>query len=97
MQTTWVGTSALPDTQYAVTNSGWMTHSVFKDIFKSFAEKTKDTRPLLLILDGHLHHTSLATIELAIEENISLLERPAYCTDLLQPLNVIFCTSQVTL
>lgn len=80
MQRTWVGTSALPDTQYAVTDSGWMTNSVSEDIFKSFAEKTKDTHPLLLILDGHLNHTSLVTIELAIQENISFLKLPAHCT-----------------
>ena len=88
MQTSWVGSNALPDTQYAVTDSGWMTRPVFEDIFKSFVERTKDTRPLLLIYDGHLSHTSLATIELAMEENITIIKLPAHCTDLLQPLDV---------
>ncbi|XP_050706357.1 tigger transposable element-derived protein 6-like [Eriocheir sinensis] len=88
MQSSWVGTDALPETQYAVSESGWMTRVIFEDFFKSFVEKTKDIRPILLILDGHLSHTSLATVELAKQENISIIKLPAHCTDLLQPLDV---------
>ena len=88
MQSSWVGTEALPETQYAVSESGWMTRVIFEDFFKRFVEKTKDIRPILLILDGHLSHTSLATVELAKQENISIIKLPAHCTDLLQPLDV---------
>lgn len=51
-------------------------------------KKTAGTRPLLLILDGHLSHTSLKIVELAIQENITILKLPPHCTDLLQPLDV---------
>ena len=51
-------------------------------------KKTAGTRPLLLILDGHLSHTSLKTVELAVQENITILKLPPHCTDLLQPLDV---------
>ena len=88
MQSTWVGENALMETQYAVSESGWMTSSIFEDFFKSFVEKTAGTRPLLLILDGHLSHTSLKTVELALQENITILKLPPHCTDLLQPLDV---------
>lgn len=46
MQSSWIGTDALPETQYAVSESGWMTRAVFEDFFKTFVEKTKDVRPL---------------------------------------------------
>ena len=88
MQSTWRGDNALPGTQYAVTDSGWMTTSVFEDFFESFVEKVKGRGPILVVLDGHLSHTSLRTIDLAIENNITILKLPPHCTDLLQPLDV---------
>ena len=33
-------------------------------------------------------HTSIEAIELARNENVSIIKFPAHCTDLLQPLNV---------
>ena len=88
LQPTWCGEEALPDVQYAVSETGWMTSAIFEDFFKRFAEKTAGTRPLLLILDGHLSHTTLKTVELAIKEHITILKLPPHCTDLLQPLDV---------
>ena len=88
MQSSWVGTDALPVTQNAVFESGWMTRGIFDDFFKTFVEKTKDVRPLLLILDGHLSHTSVATVDKAIQENISIINLSAHRKDLLQPLDV---------
>ncbi|XP_068229740.1 uncharacterized protein [Palaemon carinicauda] len=88
MQSTWKSTQDIPGTQYAVSENGWMTTPIFEDIFKYFVDETKDRRPLLLIFDGHISHTSIATFELAKEENISILKLPAHCTDVLQPLDV---------
>ncbi|XP_068219986.1 uncharacterized protein [Palaemon carinicauda] len=88
MQSTWKITQGIPGTQYAVSENGWMTTPIFEDIFKYFVDETKDRRPLLLILDGHISHTSIATVELAKKENISILKLPAHCTDVLQPLEV---------
>ena len=88
LQSTWYGDSDLPGTTYSCTDSGWMPRDVFEDYFKRFAAVTKDKRPLLLILDGHISHISLNTVDLAMKENISILKLPAHCTDLLQPLDV---------
>lgn len=88
MQTTWRGDNALPGTQYAVTDSGWMTTSVFEDFFESFVEVVKGRGPILVVLDGHLSHTSLRTVDLAVKNNITILKLPPHCTDLLQPLDV---------
>lgn len=95
MQSTWVGENALKETQYAVSESGWMISCIFEDFFKSFTEKTAGTRPLLLILDGHLSHTSLKTVELTEQENITILKLPPHSTDLLQQLDVaMLCPSE---
>ena len=42
----------------------------------------------MLIFDEHLSHISAQTVELSLNENISLIKLPAHCTDLLQPLDV---------
>ncbi|XP_066961581.1 uncharacterized protein [Macrobrachium rosenbergii] len=88
MHDIWSGDTALPKTQYAVSDSGWMTTKIFHTWFEGFTEKTKHIRPLLLLFDGHLTHISAPTIELAIKENISILKLPAHTTDVLQPLDV---------
>ena len=92
-QSIWEGDEALQTTHYAVSESGWMTKDIFEEYFKKFAEATKTTRPLLLIIDSLLRHTSLATEELAIKENISILKLPADCRDLLQPLHMAYITN----
>lgn len=84
----WRGDEVLPKTYYAVSESGWMTTSIFHNWFEKFVDETKHIRPLLLIFDGHLTHMSVLTIELAMKENITLLKLPAHCTDVLQPLDV---------
>ena len=88
MQSTWMGDKALPNIQYAVSDSGWMTTAIFEDFFKDFVKKTAGVRPILLVLDGHTSHTSLNTQDLAVRENITILKLPPHCTDLLQPLDV---------
>ena len=87
LQNTWKGDKALKNTWYAVSDNGWMTKEVFRDWFKKFVRHVK-IRPLLLILDGHLTHTSLDVILLAREEKITIVKLPAHTTDLLQPLDV---------
>ena len=83
-----VGENPLPVMQHSVTPRGWMTTEVFENFLKTFAEKTKYTRLILLILDGLMTHLSLKTMLLGNEENISILKLPSHCTDLLQPLDV---------
>ena len=74
---------------YCVSDNGWMTGNVFHEFFVKFVELTKDKRPLLLILDGHISHTALATLKLAREEQISIVLLPPHCTDVLQPLDKV--------
>lgn len=84
----WKGDGSLPKMTYGISESGWMTTDIFHEWFEHFCKETKDIRPLLLLYDGHLSHTSLQTIELAVNEGISILKLPAHCTDVLQPLDV---------
>ena len=65
-----------------------MTTTVFHAWFVQFLEDTKSVRPLILLFDGHMTHTSIETIELARKENVFIIKLPAHCTDLLQPLDV---------
>ena len=50
---------------YGLSDNGWMTSDVF-DWFQLLVKRV--TKRPLLIFDGHLSHTSLSVIELAIEE-----------------------------
>ena len=87
LQTTWFGLESLKDAYFAASSNGWMTTKIFHDWFTKFVE-TVETRPLLLLFDGHLTHLLFATIHLVIQENFSLVKLPAHCTDVLQPLDV---------
>ena len=84
LQTTWLSLESLKNTYFAASNNGWMTTKIFHDWFTKFVE-TVETKLLLLLFDGHLTHLSLATIDLVIQENISLVKLPAHCTDILLP------------
>ena len=86
----WIGDDgiALPGTWYGLSRNGWMTTEIFEDWFILFAEKTKRTRPLLLLLDGHISHLSINTCRKAAAENISILKLPSHTTSKLQPLDI---------
>ena len=86
---TWVAGG--PDgAMYNNSPSGWMEESQFfewlKEIFVPNSKKYSGKH--LLIFDGHNSHISVRTIELAIENNITLLCLPAHTTHILQPLDV---------
>ena len=87
LQSSWYGDKALEGTTYSISDSGWMTTEVFASWFDHFIAVVEE-RPLLLILDGHITHTSLSVIEKAIDENVTILKLPPHSTDLLQPLDV---------
>lgn len=83
---TWKGTNESVKVDYAVSEKGWMTTEIFNSWFEKFCKDVKE-RPLLIILDGHVSHLDKATIDLALQQNITLLKLPAHTTDLLQPLD----------
>ncbi|CAF4632424.1 unnamed protein product, partial [Rotaria socialis] len=79
---------------FAVSDSGWITTSLFIEWFKSFIEHTKNvSKPLLLIMDNHSCHISIEVIELAQQNQIILLLLPPSCTHALQPLDTVTFSS----
>ena len=64
-----------------------MDTDVFAEWFQRFADNVTE-RPLLLLLDGHLTHTSIPVITRALEEDIIIIKLPPHVTDVMQPLDV---------
>jgi hypothetical protein len=87
LYTSWSGTAVIPGTMYAVTESGWMTTSVFQAWFECFLQRVLE-RPLLIIFDGHKTHLSLPFIQLARANQVSVIKLPSHTTNRLQPLDV---------
>ena len=82
-----------PGTVYACHPSGWMQTDLFTDWFHHFLAFAKPTesKPVLLILDGHATHTkNIALIDLARQNNVHIICLPPHCTHRLQPLDVTF-------
>ena len=61
----------------------WLKH------FVSFTGCTKDNRHVVL-LDGHVSHTTLEAIEFACSNGLHLITFPPHCTHRLQPLDRTF-------
>ena len=82
---------APPGSGYACHKSGWMQTEIFVQWFRHFLKHTHPTAgdPVLLILDGHSTHTkSIALIEVARTNHVSIICLPAHTTHRLQPLDV---------
>lgn len=71
--------------------SGWIQKEIFVKWFRRFIQFAKPSaeKPVLLLMDGHASHTkSLELINLARENNITLLCFPRHCTHRMQPLDM---------
>ena len=82
---------APPGSVYACHKSGWMQTEIFVQWFRHFLKHTHPIAgdPVLLILDGHSTHTkSIALIELASTNHVSIICLPPHTTHRLQPLDV---------
>src|SRR6218665_2284543 len=79
----------LPGTVGAVRENGWITNELFEKWLKHFISyaKPSETNQILLILDGHCSHKSLAAIELARSTGIIMLGSPPHATHKMQPLD----------
>lgn len=76
-------------TLYGVTVNGWMETAVFTEYFQCLVKWLEKTpKPVLMVFDGHMSHISLQTVELAIQNKITILCLPAHCSHLLQPLDI---------
>jgi hypothetical protein len=72
------------------TSSGWMTLEIFPQVIDHFIKYTLSSKekPTLLIMDNHESHISLAVIEKAKENGVTILTLPPHCSHRLQPLDV---------
>ena len=70
--------------------SGWMKEDIFLRYLQHIKKYTRCSKdhPILLILDNHESHTSLASIDFAKENGITLLTIPPHTPRCLQPLDV---------
>jgi hypothetical protein len=74
----------------AANPTGWTSSEIFLQWMKHFIENTRATKekPVLLLLDNHESHVSIAAIDLAKENGVVLLTFPPHCSHKLQPLDV---------
>src|SRR6218665_1782751 len=67
-------------------DSGWTKQGIAKLWFENtFLKNIGPDRPQLLILDGHDSHNFMELIDLAISNNIEIVELPAHTSNWLQP------------
>lgn len=77
---------------YACSNNGWSNDGLFLCWLKHFQShvKASDLDPVLLILDNHCSHISLAIYNYCKENRIVLLSIPPHTSNHLQPLDLTF-------
>lgn len=82
-------TEIFPGTVYAASSNGWMESDIFRNYFeKSFIPTLGDSRPVLVLYDGHSTHVTASIVELAVREQITILKLPPHTSHLLQPLDL---------
>ncbi len=79
---------AFPNTVFRSSENGWINKDLFVEWFRFFLKSIPPSRPILLIQDGHGSHVSIELIEIARENNVSLLCLPSHTSHILQPLDV---------
>jgi hypothetical protein len=73
-----------------VTESGFMNSDLFPERLQHFARHVRPTKdnPVLLILDNHVSHCTLAAVVFCRENHITLLSLIPQASHKLQPLDV---------
>ncbi|KAJ4430871.1 hypothetical protein ANN_19462 [Periplaneta americana] len=71
-------------TKVITTESGWITEDAFL-LLKHF-ERFRAPGPSVLVLDGHVNHKSLRTLEFCEKKQINVICLPSHTTRRLQPL-----------
>ncbi|XP_072400274.1 uncharacterized protein [Diabrotica undecimpunctata] len=84
-----------PGSLFSCSKSGWMNEEVFLFWIQHFAKTNKPTRddPILLVLDNHSSHCSIAIYNFCKENGIIMLSIPPHTSHRLQPLDVSFFLS----
>lgn len=71
-------------------SSGWITAELFVEFLKIFQAFTRCNRehPVLLLLDNHESHCSLAALQFCRNNGLHVIAFPPHCSHRLQPLDV---------
>ncbi|KAB0803126.1 hypothetical protein PPYR_00096 [Photinus pyralis] len=77
---------------YKCSKNGWITEELFVSWLSHFCEHSKpsENEKVLLILDNHSSHISLAGYEYCKKNNIVMLSIPPHSSHRIQPLDVSF-------
>jgi len=69
--------------------NGWVTSELFVKWLQHFAEHVKPSKdiPVILLVDGHASHKTLAAIEFARSNGIVMISFPPHSTHRMQPLD----------
>lgn len=81
--------NAPPGSTGAANPSGWMKREHFLDFCKHFVKHVgcSPERPVLLLLDNHDSHLSIAALDYLKSNGVTALSFPAHCSHKLQPLD----------
>ena len=78
----------VPGTLYGLSHNGWMNSELFYHWFLNhFLQYAPQSRPLMLLLDGHSSHYCPAFIKVAAEKSIMVFALPPHTTHIAQPLD----------
>lgn len=82
----------LPSAIYACSKSGWITEELFVRWLEHFQKTAKCSpeEPVLLVLDNHTSHISLAAYDFCKSNGIVMVSLPPHTSHRTQPLDVVF-------
>ena len=81
-----------PGTDGTMSPTGWSNMEIFMSYltnhFPKYAQGRSESKPILVLYDGHRSHISLPLIDWARNHNIHLFILPAHTSHVLQPLDI---------
>lgn len=85
----WVDNDMTTQTAVSASERGWMETRLFYNWFRDvFLTHIGTERPVILLYDGHTTHISTKLIQLAQENEVTIVKLPPHTTHVLQPLDV---------
>ncbi|KAB0803149.1 hypothetical protein PPYR_00119 [Photinus pyralis] len=91
-RTTTLEKNGPPNAKYSCSKSGWSNEQLFYEWLQHFIDIVKPSKdhPVLIILDNHSSHISIAIYECCKQNGIVLLTIPPHTSHRLQPLDLTF-------
>jgi hypothetical protein len=80
--------NAVSATIFVSSENGWINQELYLQWFESFLKMIPESRPVLLIQDGHASHMTIELIELACANDVHILCLPSHTTHILRPLDI---------